>query len=179
MAITLEQLCECMPTLPQARAQSYLPALQAAMSEFQISHSNARAAAFLAQIGHETNDLKWWSEIWGPTSAQRGYEGRKDLGNTEQGDGYKYRGRGPIQLTGRANYRRYGAALNVNLEQRPELAATPTVGFRIAGQFWADHGLNRLADEGKFEQITRRINGGNNGAAERLERYRRCLKVLG
>ena len=178
MAVTVAQLCRCMPALPQTRATGYLPHLQVAMTEFEISFTVRRAAAFLAQIGHESGDLRWWSELWGPTATQAGYEGRKDLGNLALGDGKRFRGRGPIQLTGRANYRRFGEILDVDLIGRPELAATPAVGFRIAGLYWREHGLNALADADNFEQITRRINGGTNGADDRNARYRRCLDAL-
>jgi hypothetical protein len=118
-------------------------------------------------------------EIWGPTQAQLGYEGRRDLGNTQPGDGKRFKGRGPIQVTGRANYRKYGAKLSLNLEANPELAATPEVGFRIAGLYWADRGLNALADLRDFKTITRRINGGLNGFADRQRYYERALLVLG
>ena len=174
MAITLDQLCECMPGLKRERAATMLPHLVDAMSEFEISHTVARAAAFLAQLGHESNSLKWMEEL----ASGAAYEGRKDLGNTHPGDGRRYKGRGVIMLTGRANYRRYGALLGLGLEEHPEQAATPQVGFRIAGAFWQAHGLNALADEGRFEQITRRINGGTNGAEDRNARYQRCLKAL-
>jgi predicted chitinase len=179
MAVSLTQLLECMPHLPLSRAQGYLVPLQAAMTEFEISFTTRRAAAFLAQIGHESADLKHWSEKWGPTDAQKRYEGRKDLGNVHTGDGFKFRGRGPIQLTGRANYERYGELLGIDLIADPSLAASPRGGFRIAGLFWREHGLNALADANQFEQITRRINGGTNGADDRSRRYKRCLAVLG
>jgi len=167
-----------MPTLPRARAESYLPALQAAMSEFEISHTTRRAAAFLSQIGHESADLRYWSEIWGPTPAQTRYEGRSDLGNLQPGDGKRYRGRGPIQLTGRANYRYYGELLDAPLETQPELAATPAYGFRIAGLYWKLRRINVACDAGDFAKVTRLINGGMNGHADRLTRYHRCLEAL-
>ena len=85
------------------RATNMLPHLESAMADYQIN-TTIRIAAFLAQIGHESGGLKWLSELWGPTPAQSRYEGRKDLGNVQPGDGFLYRGRGFIQLTGRANY---------------------------------------------------------------------------
>ena len=106
------------------------------------------------------------------------YEGRKDLGNTQPGDGKRYKGRGPIQLTGRANYQKFGDLLGLDLINNPTIAATKEVGFRIAGLFWQSHGLNELADQQQFETITRRINGGLNGQADRVMYYERAKKVL-
>lgn len=96
------------------RAGVSVPALNRAMERCQIN-TPAHQAAFLAQIGHESGQLKWVKEIWGPTPAQSCYEGRKDLGNTEPGDGRQFFGRGLIQVTGRENYRRTGAAPGVSL----------------------------------------------------------------
>lgn len=172
--LTLEQLRTLMPRLPLARARRLLPHLNAACAEFGID-TPARLAAFLAQIAHESGDLRHWEEL----ASGLAYEGRRDLGNTRPGDGPRYRGRGPIQLTGRANYRRYGRLLGLDLEGRPELAALPEVGFRVAGLYWKSHGLNALADRGDLRGITRRINGGYNGWLSRLARYRRALRVLG
>ena len=89
-------------------------------------------------------------EIWGPTPAQCRYEPptrlAAGLGNTEPGDGKRFKGRGPIQLTGRANYRVFGNALGLDLVGNPALAATKEVAFRIAGLYWRSGGLNALAD---------------------------------
>jgi predicted chitinase len=166
-----------MPGLKPDRAAAVLPFLDAAMVEAEIA-TPARMAAFLAQLGHESNSLKWMEEIWGPSSAQLRYEGRKDLGNVQPGDGERYRGRGPIQLTGRLNYRVCGLALGLDLEGRPELAATPAVGFRVAAWYWKTRKLNALADAGRFDAITKAINGGTNGAEDRNRRHALCLKAL-
>jgi putative chitinase len=167
-----------MPGLGPTRAAGVIDHLNAAMLEAEIS-TPVRQAAFLAQLGHESNSLRWMEEIWGPTPSQLGYEGRRDLGNTQPGDGHRYRGRGPIQLTGRNNYRVYGAALHVDLEGHPELAAQPDVGFRIAAWYWTTHGLNQLADAGNFDAITRKINGGTNGTEDRRRRHELARKALG
>ncbi|MEG2462483.1 MAG: glycoside hydrolase family 19 protein, partial [Acinetobacter sp.] len=95
------------------------------------------------------------------------YEGRKDLGNVNKGDGVRYKGRGPIQLTGRANYRRYGQQLGIDFENNPEIVAIPSVGLLVACKFWADNNLNALADQDDVAMITRRINGGLNGFEDR------------
>jgi hypothetical protein len=102
----------------------------------------------------------------------------KELGNTQTGDGRRFKGRGPIQLTGRANYKRYGDLLGVDLISDPTRAATPQVGFRTAGLFWKRNGLNELADKQWFKTITKRINGGFNGLPERTRYYVRAKAVL-
>lgn len=139
-----------------------------------------RQAHFLAQILHESGGFRWLEEIWGPTPAQLRYEGRRDLGNIQPGDGYRYRGRGLIQLTGRANYRRYGELLGLPLEANPDLAARPEHAAMIAGAYWQARGLNSRADRDDLEGITRAINGGLNGIEDRrrwLERAKRALGV--
>lgn len=159
------------------RAKEFLPHIEAAMAEFNIN-TPARQAAFLAQIGHESGGLHWTTEIWGPTIAQSHYEGRADLGNVEQGDGFKYRGRGLIQTTGRHNYQATGDALDVDLMDNPEQLAAPVLAARSAAWFWHQHGLNTLADLGDFKLITRRINGGLNGYEQRLALFEVAKEVL-
>ena len=109
---------------------------------------------------------------------ERYLEGRADLGNTQPGDGSKYRGRGLIQITGRANYRDCGEALNLDLINHPELLEKPQHACQSAAWFWSTRGLNTLADQNKFDTITRRINGGQNGAADRQALHDRALQVL-
>ena len=159
------------------RATNYLPYLVDAMREFGIT-SNLQKAAFLAQIGHESGGLKYTTELWGPTPAQRRYEGRMDLGNTQPGDGSRYRGRGFIQVTGRANYTSAHEALGIDCVEQPELLALPGPAARSAGWFWQSRGLNSLADSAHFKTLTMRINGGLNGYTERLALYDAALKVL-
>ena len=177
MRMTKQQLLEAIPGISHAPIDKYLPFIQAAMDEFEIN-TKLRIAAFLAQIVHETLAFQFLREIWGPTEAQKRYEGRLDLGNTTVGDGKRFKGRGAIQLTGRKNYKIYGDQLGLPLETNPDLAASPEVAFRIAGAFWRDHELNELADQSRFELITRRINGGLNGLAERRVYYEALLKSL-
>jgi putative chitinase len=159
------------------RAQTFLPFLEDAMHEFSIN-TPERQAAFLAQVAHESGGLHWLVEIWGPTAAQSRYETRYDLGNCRPGDGYKYRGRGLIQITGRDNYKKAGDALGANLIDQPELLGEPALSCRSAAWFWKTHGCNELADAGNFEAITRRINGGLNGYAERLGFWMKAKAVL-
>ena len=176
MPITSQQLLQILPNAGQV-AGVFVPVLNTAMSRYQIVGTK-RIAAFLAQIGHESGQLKYVKEIWGPTKAQAKYEGRADLGNTVKGDGSKYRGRGLIQITGRANYKACGEALGLDLINHPELLEKPQHACMSAAWFWASRGLSTLADAGKFDAITQRINGGQNGAADRQELYARALKVL-
>lgn len=175
------QLREIMPRLPAARLPTLLPHLNSAMAEYAID-TPARAAAFVAQLAHESGEFRWMEEIWGPTDAQRRYDPPSTLasrlGNTQPGDGRRFKGRGPIQLTGRANYQRFGQLLGIDLVAAPERAAAPEVAFRIAALYWANRGLNRLADAGDFREITRRINGGFNGLADRMKYFERARTVL-
>jgi predicted chitinase len=182
VALTESMLKQIMPGIRPDHSASYLPFLKQAMAEFEII-SPRRVAAFLAQLAHESGQLKFMEEIWGPTDAQRRYEppGQKAqrLGNTQPGDGRRFKGRGPIQLTGRDNYKRFSELLGLDLVGNPETAATREVGFRIAGLFWKGNGLNELADVEAFEKITKRINGGLNGFEDRKKFYFRARTVLG
>ncbi|MBM1198679.1 glycoside hydrolase family 19 protein [Pseudomonas fragi] len=176
MPITVQQLLQILPNASRV-AGVFVPVLNTAMNRYQIIGTK-RVAAFIAQIGHESGQLKHVKEIWGPTAAQAKYEGRKDLGNTISGDGSKYRGRGLIQITGRANYMACGEGLGLDLIRQPELLEKPQHACMSAAWFWATRGLNTLADAVQFDKITRRINGGQNGAADRQALYARALKVL-
>lgn len=176
MSITQQQLLQILPNAGPV-AGVFVPVLNAAMGHYQIIGPK-RVAAFIAQIGHESGQLKYVKEIWGPTAAQAKYEGRKDLGNTVAGDGSKYRGRGLIQITGRANYMACGEGLGLDLIKQPELLEKPQHACMSAAWFWATKGLSTLADAGQFDKITQRINGGQNGAADRQALHARALKVL-
>ena len=179
--LTITQLGQIMRNVSQVKRAAYLEPLNNAMQEFGIT-SLPRVAAFLAQIGHESGELVWMEELWGPTSAQKRYEPPSDLarklGNTQKGDGFRFKGRGPIQITGRDNYKRYGDLLALDLIANPALAASPAVAFRIAGLYWQRNGLNELADAGDFERITKRINGGLNGFEHRKLMLERARAVL-
>jgi putative chitinase len=180
--LTDSALKQIMPTLPEAKRQLYLPFINKVMEIYEINTS-LRASAFLAQIAHESGELRFMQELWGPTAAQKRYEppGKKatELGNTQPGDGKRYKGRGAIQITGRANYKKYGDLLGVDLEENPDLAATPQYAFSTAGLFWKLNGLNELADVQDFVSITKRINGGLNGLAERQKYYEIAKNALG
>jgi putative chitinase len=195
-----------MPRLPEAKRVELLPPLQRAMIEFEVT-TPKREAAFLAQIAHESAELTRFVENlnygaigliatftrYFPGMAQaRQYERNQEkiadhvyanrLGNGDEasGDGWRYRGRGPIQITGRDNYAKYGSRLGVDLISNPDQAAVPEVGFRIAGLYWRENGLNALADAEMIETITERINGKRKlGLADRIQYYTRAKEVLG
>ena len=145
-------------------------------------------AQFLAQVMHESGGLRYVREIWGPTKAQRGYEGRADLGNTKPGDGKRFMGRDVLQITGRANYRaltkwvRETFGAKVDFEANPELLESPE--WLGIGAIWyflaARKDLIKYCREGNIEMVTRRVNGGLNGYQDRLRWYDdAALKLLG
>lgn len=170
----LRRAADCTPV----RAAVWAPIIMAAAEKWSID-TPLRLAGFVAQVAHESGRLVYVSELWGPTAAQARYEGRKDLGNTQPGDGSRFRGRGLIQVTGRANYRRAAEALGIDCEARPQLLALPEYAAESAAWFWTTHGLNALADARDIVGMTRRINGGTNGLADRQSLYRGACAALG
>lgn len=182
MPITTQQLLKILPNAG-AKAGVFVPALNAAMSKYAII-TRLRMAAFIAQIGHESGQLQWVRELGSDQYLSKYDTGTlaKRLGNTPEadGDGQKYRGRGLIQITGRANYEACSEALfsDARLINTPELLEVPVYAALSAGWFWQRAGLNTLADKGDFLTITKRINGGTNGLADREALYERALRVL-
>ena len=173
--ITADLLLKIMPRAG-ARAALYASHLGNAMIEFHID-SPARQAAFLAQVAHESGELRYTAEI----ASGAAYEGRRDLGNTQPGDGKRFKGRGLIQITGRANYRDCSQALYDDatiLLSDPEQLEQPGPACRSAAWFWWSRKLNALADAGEFKAITRRINGGYNGLSDRLHYWDRAKLSL-
>jgi len=137
-----------------------------------------RQAHFLAQVGHESGELRFREEI----ASGEQYNGRVDLGNTEPDDGPRFKGRGLIQLTGRANYRAYGTAIGVDLlsdNQWTRVATDADLAADVACWFWQTRGLNPLADNDDVEAITRKINGGTNGIEDRRRQLARAQFFLG
>jgi putative chitinase len=173
MTITKEQLIAIMP-LAAKRADRFIDALNATMDEFEIN-TPARQASFLSQIGHESGQLRYVEEL----ASGSAYEGRKDLGNLQIGDGVRFKGRGLIQITGRVNYAALMLALDIDCIEHPELLEEPINACRSAGWFWQSHNINELADAGDQVRITKRINGGINGLADRIALFQIAKKVLG
>lgn len=172
--ITRDELLAIMPKLGVAKAEQYLPHLNVAMYGAAILDTVDRSAAFLAQLAFESRELTRWEEL----ATGEAYEGRKILGNTQPGDGPRFKGRGPIQLTGRYNYTEASKALGIDLVSQPERAADVDVGFLVAAWYWTSRNLNAKADALDFLGITKAINGGTNGLEQRQVYYDRALSVL-
>lgn len=142
--------------------------------EFDIN-TPLRWAHYLAQIAHESAELRYSEEI----ASGKAYEGRKDLGNVIKGDGVRFKGRGLIQLTGRTNYTTYKAFCGFDVVKQPELLCKPVGAVRSSMWFWKKKGLNELADKDDFMTITKRINGNKpNGVESRKEYLARAKRVL-
>ncbi|WP_053147624.1 glycoside hydrolase family 19 protein [Pseudomonas sp. P97.38] len=180
MSISQAQLLRILPNAG-ASAGVFAPVLNTAMGRYQII-GRSRVAAFIAQVGHESGQLRYVRELGNEIYLSKYDTGplALRLGNTPaaDGDGQRYRGRGLIQITGRANYQACGEALGLDLINEPMLLELPQWAAQSAAWFWSIHGLNALADAGQFDRITRRINGGQNGAADRWVLYTRALQVL-
>ncbi|WP_122524649.1 glycoside hydrolase family 19 protein [Pseudomonas viridiflava] len=180
MSITTQQLLQILPNA-SSRAGVFVPALNAAMGRYGVV-TKVRIAAFIAQIGHESGQLRYVRELGGDKYLSKYDTGKlaERLGNTPEadGDGQRYCGRGLIQVTGRANYAECGEALGLDLISHPELLEQPQHAAMSAAWYWSSRGLNSLADKADFLAITKRINGGTNGLADRQALYDRALKVL-
>jgi putative chitinase len=184
--ITKDQVVAIIPGV--AHLDEYFGPLITGMYQYKID-SPARMGAYLSQIGHESNKFKALKEY----ASGAEYEGRASLGNTEPGDGIKFKGRGAIQITGRNNYKAVSRALygDLRLLEHPELLEAPEAAFLASAWWWEDHGLNIYADKpeswvhpgkhqySKFQWITIMVNGGLNGFDERLRFYNNARHVLG
>lgn len=164
----------------------WAPYLDEAATAYELTTAQ-RLGMFLAQVGHESGRLRFVRELWGPTSQQRKYEPggslAAQLGNMKPGDGFRYRGHGLIQVTGAANHRAMTQALRrrhpelkvPDFEADPDALCMPLWASLSAGEYWALHDLNHWADLGDFTKVTRKINGGTNGLADRQVIYSRAL----
>ena len=132
---------------------------------------------FLAQVAHESGGFKWNKELGGRDYFQM-YEGRKDLGNTEEGDGYRFRGRGFIQLTGRYNYKKFSEDFDKDFVENPDLVAEPPYCVLVAGWYWNKHDLNEYADRQDIEGCTKVINGGYRGLDDRKRWFKKIWDIL-
>ena len=156
--------------------EKYWAHLEPAMMRYEIN-TPMRQAHFLSQIGHESGELRYNEEL----ATGAAYEGRGDLGNTEAGDGVRFKGRGLIQLTGRANYTSYGHYRGLNLtdgDNPKQVADDPDMAVDAACWFWKTRGINALADRDDVRSVTRRINGGTNGLDDRIRLLQRARTVL-
>lgn len=171
--LTIEQLKRVYAEAPVERLELFLPHLNRTFETYKID-TPQRIRMCLAQLGHESGQLRYVEEL----ASGEAYEGRRDLGNTHPGDGKKYKGRGLIQLTGRKNYALAGLALDLPLLDKPELLLLPEHACSSAGWYWKNNNLNALCDAGFFKELTRRINGGQNGYADRYKLYQRAFDVI-
>ena len=175
--ITAAQFKQIVPQIHADRIALYLPFLNEAMLEFAIT-TPARCAAFLGQTAHESDGYATLREY----ATGKEYEGRADLGNTHSGDGVRFAGRGPIQVTGRYNYQAVSQALGFDFLTHPEQLEQPVYAFRGSAWWWNDHGLNALSDlntEDAYRKITQIINGGHKGIESRLAYWNRAKAAFG
>jgi putative chitinase len=172
--VTANVLIAICPNLSPARAAEIARYLNPAMAEAGIK-TNLAKAAFLAQLAQESAGFTAMEEF----ASGADYEGRADLGNTQPGDGVRFKGRGFIQITGRANYGSAGRALGLDLIGNPALAATTENAARIAAWYWQTRNINAPADAGDFVRVTRLINGGTNGLAQRQAYYGKAQAAIG
>ncbi len=159
-----------------ATIKTYLSLLKVALPKYKIINP-LRVAHFLAQVGHESLSFKYTQEL----ASGADYEGRKDLGNTQKGDGVRFKGRGLIQLTGRDNYAEYGKSIGKDLlvlGNEQIISSTPKYALDVSLWFWDKRKLNTFADGDNIKAITRRINGGYNGLADRLDYLERSKFFL-
>lgn len=174
------------------RAQRFAEPLSAGMAFYGIDTA-ARQAMFLPNVGHESGGLHYTTELWGPTPVQRGYEGRADLGNIQPGDGFRYRGHGLLQTTGRWNHAAVRDRLRArfagvpDFEREPDLLAEPQWASLSACDYWDMRDLNAWADRGDFDGVCDLINrgrktqfdGDSNGWADRLALHKAARVALG
>lgn len=203
--ITLSLLQKINPKTRSSVLEKYVDPLNDVCDYYEITQTNERLAGFLAQISHESGGFNFVVENlnygakglmttfrkYFPTEelakqyerkpqmiANRVYANRMSNGNEASGDGFKFRGRGLIQLTGRHNYTKFAEALEISLDECVEYMETPAGACSSAGWFWDNNSLNRFCDNNDFIGLTKRINGGTIGLADRQHHYEIALKAL-
>lgn len=176
--VTEDRLRVLTPTARPWILSSLTTDFASVVQPFGLFDNPRRLCHFLAQAAHESAGFRTLEEFGGATYWSR-YEGRVDLGNTNSGDGVRYHGRGIFQLTGRANYKSMGGKIRLALEDEPHLAAEGSVSLRTACEYWKSRRIDVAADSNDIREVTRRINGGFNGLAERQTYYRRAWSIWG
>jgi len=177
--LTVDTLRRIYTAAPRARLAKHLDGLNAAMVEYNINTPN-RQAAFLGQCGHESSELYYTEEI----ASGNAYEGRKDLGNTQPGDGRRFKGHGFIQNTGRANHEAYAEYKGMTLDAALAFMQTSAGASDVSGWWWMRNTVNPVADEQDWRGVSGMVNAGNrhakriNHLPERLAYTARALKVL-
>lgn len=175
MNLTNNQLKKIYPYSTENNIDKYLPFLNKYFELYEVN-TFERICAFLAQIGHESGQLRYVEEL----ASGKTYEGRKDLGNKFKGDGTTFKGRGLIQITGRANYTAISKDLGIDFTANPELLSNSEYAVLSAFWYWRKHNLNKYCtlSESDFKILTRRINGGLNGYADRLNLWNKAKDIL-
>lgn len=171
--ITKEVLRKLAPTAKEDIIAHLAENLDDQLAKYNIN-TYLRICHFLAQAAHESASFRTLEEY----ASGAAYEGRKDLGNTQPGDGKRYKGRGIFQLTGRANYRTMGQKLGYDLEGKPELAADPMISIKTACEYWNSRNLSALADKDDVNGITKKINGGYNGLEDRKKYLSKIKSII-
>ena len=175
--ITTDQIRKLVPTAKMEFVAPLATNCVAARQELGLEVTPLHICHFMAQLAHESAGFRTMREFWGPTPAQQRYEGRKDLGNTQPGDGKRFMGRGYLQITGRANYTTYGAAISQPLTTSPELAEDPVAALNIACIYWKNRKIDIPAGQNNISEVTRRINGGFNGLSERTALFKKAMQI--
>lgn len=205
MQVTLELLQHMCPKTKRSVLEGYVEPLNTVAEYYEMTHNPARLAGFLAQIGHESGGFNFVKENlnysakglmttfkkYFPTEdlarqyerkpekiANRVYANRMGNGPEESGDGYKFCGRGLIQLTGKQNYTKFAADLGISIDETVAYLETPNGAVSSAGWFWDNNNLNQYCDKGDFITLTKRINGGTIGLADRQHHYDEAMKYL-
>jgi WD40 repeat protein/predicted chitinase len=174
--LTPAQVLQIVPEADEQQIANYLRYLRRAMQEFGIN-TPLRQAAFLAEVVYGTAGFRVLEEKGTDEYLEKQYGYRKDLGNFQQGDGARYKGRGAFMLTGKSNYQAFGSLLGVDLVTYPEKAASPEFAFRTAALYWQRNGLNEIADKDDIVNVSRRI-GGSTGLDQIRVFYDRAKKAL-
>lgn len=177
LSVTSEHLLRLAPGGRPAIAEGIAQRFDALAREHDVD-TRLRICHFLAQAAHETDGFRTLEEYGGASYFVR-YEGRQDLGNNQAGDGVRYHGRGIFQLTGRANYRCFGKILGIDLEAEPERAKEPGTSLAVAFAYWSERAINAAADVDDVAAVTRLINGGRNGLAERAHYLEKAKGIWG
>ena len=175
--ITLAELQDLAPNGKAAFMEPLVQNCVAVREHYGLAVTPLHMCHFLAQLAHECAGFRTMREFWGPTNAQKRYEGRADLGNDQPGDGKRFMGRGYIQITGRANYGTYGSKLGLGLTANPALAEDPLTALNIACIYWKKRNIDSPAGTNDIGEVTRRINGGTNGLADRTALFRKARKL--
>jgi len=167
LAVTAERLRRLVPSGRPAIMAPIAESFDRLAPRYDIT-TRLRLCHFLAQAAHESDGFRTLTEYGGPAYFKR-YDGRRDLGNTMPGDGARYHGRGIFQLTGRFNYRRFGALLGIDLEAEPDRAMEPAISLSIAFAYWREREINVATDSDDVARVTKLINGGRTGLADRTQ----------